>query len=213
MLAGYTSQDARGASVEGNAVDARLLLDALRTIQTDLNSMRAAIDGVERNTANNAQQLDTIRALLHAQAAQSTSGESPASRLEQVQSKLNMVVPTTPASYVAVGTVSLLVLAPRLRRTLLRGLRSLPLSLLVCAQACSGSTLLAYYGHDLLESMLLGSACSARTAEERERAARRRRLCRYLVMLSLAAMPAKGVAHLLGPRLPHRAAHRSRSME
>ena len=171
-----------------SAIDGQLVMAALRGIQVELSTMRGVLENVERTSSNNAQRLEAIDSRLR-EAATAPGAAAAASQAAQPAmrppDKMQM-------AYAAAGILSLLLIVPRLRRLLLRSLRTIPLSLLAVAQLSASSALLAYRGQDLLGVMLTGSpsiTCAHST--------RRRQLCYCLLMASVAAVPAKGVAHLL----------------
>ena len=91
----------------------------------------------------------------------------------------------------AAGAVAgILLLSPRLRRLTQRSLKSMPLPLLGLAQLASASALLAYRGRDLARSSGIVSSSG-------EDSALRRRLAYLVLLASISAVPAKGLAHLL----------------
>lgn len=183
--------DARAATSSGasqSTVDAQLVLDALRHIQADVGSMKASIENVERTGQNNANRLETIDALLRARAA---AKSRPEMETALAHSPAPQACDLTAAAAAAVA-FSLLI-SPRVRKLLLRGLKSLPLSLVALAQLSSGMALLVYRGYDALDR-LVGSDSES---EDRERVARRRALVYAVLLLSVASVPAKGVAHAL----------------
>lgn len=184
-------------AASASTIDPRLILHALQSIQSDVSGMRTTLDSVDRQTSNNTQRLAAIEVLLRANST--TPAVSPATNSQSTAQYIAATLCRRECA-AAAGVVSLLMLSPRLRRLLLGGLHSTPVALLVAAQLCSGSALLAYRGHELVDSLLLGSGMS-HTAEERERAARRRQLCYLLLLATSAALPAKGVAHMLLPLL------------
>ena len=170
-----------------SAIDGQLVMAALRGIQVELSTMRGVLENVERTSSNNAQRLEAIDSRLRE--AATAPGAAAASQAPQPAMRTPDKVQM---AYAAAGILSLLLIIPRLRRLLLRSLRTIPLSLLAIAQLSASSALLAYRGQDLLGVMLTGSpsiTCAHST--------RRRQLCYCLLMASVAAVPAKGVAHLL----------------
>ena len=185
--------DARAAtssSASQSTVDAQLVLDALRHIQADVGSMKASIENVERTGQNNANRLETIDALLRARAAAKSRPEMETALAHSPAVPPQACDLTTAA---AAAVAFSLLISPRVRKLLLRGLKSLPLSLVALAQLSSGMALLVYRGYDALDR-LVGSDSES---EDRERVARRRALVYAVLLLSVASVPAKGVAHAL----------------
>ena len=175
----------RAASQPG--LDAKLVLEALRTIQTDVSSMKQTMASVERTGLNNAQQLEALDTLLRARvtAAPPTTPANPPEK---------SLVPTRA---LAIAIISVLLLSRRLRRLFLRGLHMLPLSLVAITQLTCSSALLTYRGYDVLDRVL-GSGLEG-GSEARERIARRRALAYSLLLASVAVVPAKGLARALLP--------------
>ena len=182
-------QDFTTTSTAGT-VDAQLVLSALRELQLDIGHLRSQLDSVERTGFNNAQRLETIDMLLRARVAAEKKSAPELSRPVTL-------APQHTQMAVAAAALSVLLLSPRLRRLVLRSLRALPLGLLALAQLSTSAALLAYRGQDLLAALLIMRQSDGAEAEA---TARRRRLCHALLLASVAALPAKGVAHLLLPR-------------
>ena len=176
---------------ETGSVDAQLVLAALQSIQLEMSSMRSTLENVEGTSTNNAARLQTIEGLLRSSvAAAKSSGVQEPHGHEASAARQKL----THAIALAAFASSILLLSPRLRRTLQRALKRTPVSVLALAQVSTSAVLLFCRGTDLLNEFLRGSA-GASTSEPLS--ARRRQICYYLLLASSAALPAKGVAHLL----------------
>ena len=103
-----------------SAIDGQLVMAALRGIQVELSTMRGVLENVERTSSNNAQRLEAIDSRLReaatvpGAAAAASQAAQPAMRPPD---KMQM-------AYAAAGILSLLLIVPRLRRLLLRSLRT-----------------------------------------------------------------------------------------
>ena len=180
--------------------DTRLVLQVLQAIQSDVSGMRSVLNGVERETSNNGQRLEAIEALIRTKSATSQDHDAP-----RPSSSNAFTLTLSPAQACAAASLLVLLFTPPVvRRTIARYLRSIPVNLLVLAQITVGTALLSYRGHDALEN-ILGMDVS-KTQEERDRQARRRQLLHYLLLVAAAALPAKGVAHVLAPHGARRGA-------
>ena len=156
-----------------------LLLATLKAIQDELGTMRKTLEHVDCTANNNARRLEVINNRLGSQ----TPERPIAASNTHENTRFNVAV--------AAGAVAgILLLSPRLRRLTQRSLKSMPLPLLGLAQLASAGALLAYRGRDLARSSGIISSAG-------EDSALRRRLAYLVLLASISAVPAKGLAHLL----------------
>ena len=184
------------AEPPASTIDARLVLAALQGIRSDIGDLRETLANVDCTSSNNARRLEAIDGLLRSGklvVAPPIKPLAPARQSSLAPSQITL------AEIAATGIVALLLL-PQMRRRVQRGLRSLPLAVLAFAQISASAALLAYRGHDLLGDLIF----RAQSAQEKQcsKSARNsrvdvRQLVYLLLLASVAAVPAKALAHAL----------------
>ena len=157
------------------------IVSALQNIQCNVECMKSTLESVDQRTHNNAARLEAIEMLLRSKQLESVSvPAAPQPKADSDDWQWNHMIASA-------AVASLLLYSPSLRRFVQRGLKTVPLSVLLGAQIGAASACGYWRGREYL-------SCSTESVAN---AAKRRQLCYALLLASLAAVPAKGLAHAL----------------
>lgn len=167
----------------------RSIEQGVHSIESLVADVHAEVRGVARVAANNASRLECIDQRLQQQA------DALAAALAKARPEVPATFPfdALPRKHLvaaAAAAAALSLLSMRRTRTLLR---RMPMSALLLTQLCAGSSLVVFRGLDVLEAMTSSRPASSTSAHRQKR----QMLAYALLLLSTAAMPTKGAAHLV----------------